>query len=385
MESGYLCDPIGYPRLNDHGERNMTGDDTIRVGVLGGAKLPTNVELFLDNVYRLLRSHSTNFELDLIIREDAATILDGYRIYDPGIEAPDKALDMFTELTPAMLSYVSNRSPDVLFQVTEFAAHGFATVVAGKYGGVPTITRVAGDDFNEYRLTHGLSKAKLFGMRNIIGRIPLTLADEIVVLGPKVQSELKKRGRVNGVHELPQPINRDEFHPVSERQKMEIRDDLGIGNDEYVLLSVGRLTYRKGIDQIPEVTSTLTEADAEYRWIVLGTGPLREHLETDPLVDPRGKIPHSDIASYYKAADIFVHPTRIDGLPNVLLEATACGVPSVARDVGECSIVATRTFESIEELEELVTTCYDPVEFDETFDWDVLRDRYANLLRKGGG
>lgn len=382
MKSGYLCDSIGYACLNNPGERCMNQKESIHVGVLGGTKLPTNVELFLNNVCSLLRSHPTHFELDLVIREDAAADLEGYQIYDPGIVASDKALDMFTELTPAMLSYVSDRSPDVLFQVTEFAAHGFATVVAGKYKGIPTITRVAGDDFNEYKLTAGLSKIKLFGMRNILGRVPLTFADEIVVLGPQIRSELERRGRTSGVQELPQPIDRNDFHQVQKQRKMELRNKLGIEPDERVLLSVGRLTYRKGIDEILEITSSLADTDEEYRWIVLGSGPLQEHLKAEPLVDLRGKVPHSEIGRYYKASDLFVHPTQIDGLPNVLLEATACGIPSIARDVGECSTVATRTYESIEELRELVTASYGPVSLSETFDWDVLRDRYANLLLK---
>lgn len=358
----------------------MCGDGTVHVGVLGGTKLPTNVEVLLENLGSLLESHPTDFTLDLVIRADAAPDYDGYRIYDPGIGAPDRALDMFTALTPAMLSYVSDRSPDVLFQVTEFAAHGFATVVAGQRADVPTIARIAGDDFNEYKLLSGAAKAKIFVMRNLLGRVPLRLADEIVVLGPHVRSELAARGRTSGVHELPQPVDRDDFHPVSGQRKMELREELDVGRDERVLLSVGRLTPRKGMDDIPEVVEGLADAGENYRWLVLGGGPLRDQLEATPVVDTRGTVPHSSIAEYYKVADLFVHPSRVDGLPNVLLEATACGVPSIARDVGECSLVATRTFDVVTELRELVTDTYEPGSLDDSFEWDTLRDRYADLL-----
>lgn len=358
----------------------MTGSNSIHVGILGGTKLPTNVGLFLENLRILLKTHPTDFEFDLIIREEAVTDVDGYRIYDPGIASSERALDMFTSLTPAMFSYVSDHSPDVLFQVTEFAAHGIATVLAGKRENIPTITRVAGDDFNEYKLTSGSRKVKLLGMRNVLGRVPLHFADEIIVLGPHVRSELQGRGRTEGIHELPQPINRENFHPVSEQRKLTLRDELNIGHEERVLLSAGRLTYRKGVDEILRMTDVLADAGDDYRWIVLGSGPMAPQLEAESIVDPRGKIPHSSIHKYYKSSDLFVHPSRIDGLPNVLLEATACGVPSIARNIGECPLIATSTYETEDELRSLITQNYDAVSLDESFEWKTLRERYANLL-----
>ena len=342
-------------------------------------QLPTNVQLFLENLQSLLDSHPTDFELELIIRENAVSDLKGYRIYDPGIKSVGRAFDMFTSLPPAMQSYVSDRSPDVLFQITEFAAHGFATVLAGKRAGIPTITRIAGDDFNEYKTVSGSAKLKVFGMRNVFGYVPLALADRIVVLGPHVCSGLKARRRINGILEIPQPIDRTQFHPVSKEEKMVIRDELDINRDEKVILSAGRLTYRKGMDDIPKITSTLEDTD-NYRWIVLGNGPLSKQLNAESHVDLRGKVPHSSIDMYYKASDLFVHPSRIDGLPNVLLEATACGVPSIARNVGECSVIATDLYEQVEELRQLLNKKYPPVTLDEKFGQDTLREQYANLL-----
>lgn len=107
-----------------------------------------------------------------------------------------------------------------------------------------------------------------------------------------------------------------------------------------MLLFVGNLVAIKGLDVLLRACELLAR-DFEYSCFLIGDGPLRGNLERDVaragltdrvrFVGPR---PHAQLPDWYRAADVFVLPSRSEGVPNVLLEAAACGTPFVASRVG---------------------------------------------------
>lgn len=350
------------------------------IGVVGGLKLPINVKNLLRNLRRLLEEHEIEFNLQLVARDEDARDLDGYEVFDPGFTPPSRALDMVTDVTKGLIKYVKKHDPDVLLQVTEFSSHGSAATIAGKLSGTPVITRIAGDDFNEYRFSTGVSRMKVFAMRNILGRVPLHLSDKIVVLGPHVEQEVKSRASGSDVLCLPQPIDSTQFHPLTPEKRDDLRDQLGLNASKRIFLSVGRLSPRKGMDNVARAAKELNNRDEEFTWLVIGTGDLQGKLESIDNVRVLGKVAHDEIERYFQVADLFVHASRIDGLPNVLLEASACGTPSISRDIGECSTIATRVYESDTELTPLLLNGYDRVDLPDKFSDEKQRAEYANLL-----
>jgi glycosyltransferase involved in cell wall biosynthesis len=103
------------------------------------------------------------------------------------------------------------------------------------------------------------------------------------------------------------------------------------------LITVARLVPWKGVDGLLE----LLAANADWRLIVVGDGPERSNLEalaarrkvTDRALFTGG-IPRAQVASYLKAADIFVLNSSYEGLPHIVLEAFAAGVPVAAASAG---------------------------------------------------
>jgi glycosyltransferase involved in cell wall biosynthesis len=107
------------------------------------------------------------------------------------------------------------------------------------------------------------------------------------------------------------------------------------------LLSVGRLDPEKAPDMLLKALALLEERHPEgYRLTIVGDGQLEDQLRAEanrfgPAVRFRGHVPNGpELFDLYRASDLFVHVARTEGLPQVLTEAQAAGLPIVATDVG---------------------------------------------------
>ncbi len=103
------------------------------------------------------------------------------------------------------------------------------------------------------------------------------------------------------------------------------------------ILTIARLHPIKGIDVLLEAAARL--GGDEWEWTVLGDGPQRASLEAQArALGVQGRVRfagfHSDPAPFLDDADVFVLPSRAEGLPLALLEAMAAGLAVVASRCG---------------------------------------------------
>jgi glycosyltransferase involved in cell wall biosynthesis len=123
--------------------------------------------------------------------------------------------------------------------------------------------------------------------------------------------------------------------------------DIAAGNDrdysgELVALSVGRLETEKNPVALADVVAALRRLDPRWRLVVCGEGPLRAALEdrsrelgVADAVELRGFVTHeAGLRSAYREAHALAHVSWTEGLPQVLYEAFAAGLPVVATGVG---------------------------------------------------
>lgn len=346
--------------------------ESIHVGFLGGTELPGNVQTLLSNLRRLLQSRDTAFECDLLVSRGIDTP-DDYRTVRIDHEPVETARDRLRILRQAVTQYAVAERPDVLVQVTRFPTYGPAIALAGRKTDTPTVTRLAGDNFREYQFGTSLAKKlRTFALKNVIALTAVHLSDAIVVLGPNGRRDIERRFRRSEVWEIPQPVDRSRFSPGDAD---DLRELLGIESNERMLLTVGRVSRRKGAETIRKVVPSCNGT-----WVIVGDGPMREALQDTTGIHAPGRISHEKIVDYYRAADLYVHPSLHEGLPNVLLEATACGTPCIARDVGECATVAVETFTDETELQAVLDQSYESVELDDRFAYDRLAEQYESLL-----
>ena len=112
-----------------------------------------------------------------------------------------------------------------------------------------------------------------------------------------------------------------------------------LGSSEVqVVLYVGRLAEVKGVDRLLTVWAALSKGDSAVLLLV-GDGPLREDLEaTVQRLHLQSCVkflgPQAEVSPFYAIADLFVLPSRSEGMSNALLEAMVAGLPSIASDVG---------------------------------------------------
>jgi glycosyltransferase involved in cell wall biosynthesis len=176
------------------------------------------------------------------------------------------------------------------------------------------------------------------------------------------------------VFESLQGVDIQKFHPVGADEKREVRNSLGFKPDEIVILSVGNLLKRKAYHLI---IPKLAKINFRFRYVIAGEFKAtvnhritkKENDEMEELyrlgIDLLGEAivftgPVENIQEYFYAADLFLHGSVCEGTPNALIEAMACGIPSLVYKLPGISGFLTRhginafEFENHEKLELLI-------------------------------
>jgi phosphatidylinositol alpha-1,6-mannosyltransferase len=141
-------------------------------------------------------------------------------------------------------------------------------------------------------------------------------------------------------------VDTDHIRPATEGEKAALRSSLGIASDECVIVFVGRLVTRKGLDRLIEALANDPPA-RPWRLVVVGYGDpsaYREMAEKGGIAQRvmfRGGVSDAELLRILRMADVAAMPSRtipdrddIEGFGIVYLEAAAAGIPVVAGDSG---------------------------------------------------
>lgn len=125
---------------------------------------------------------------------------------------------------------------------------------------------------------------------------------------------------------IPNGVDTEVFYPIEKAD-----------SDEFKILFVSRLIERKGLQFIiPQLQKIQDSTEKKVKLVVVGDGPYREQLETitreykvADMVEFVGQKNKKEIVPFYQNADLFILPSAKEGMPNVVLEAMACGLPII--------------------------------------------------------
>lgn len=140
------------------------------------------------------------------------------------------------------------------------------------------------------------------------------------------------------LHVVRNGVDLDRFKPVDPGAA---RRRLGLDSSAPLVLSVGNLLELKGHALLIEAVHQLSGDWPTLRLVIAGEGPERERLlglirqhGLAGRVRLLGAVANASLVDWYGAADLFALPSSREGLPNVMLEALACGTPVIATAVG---------------------------------------------------
>ena len=158
------------------------------------------------------------------------------------------------------------------------------------------------------------------------------------------------------------------FHPDN-KNRQNIRKDLGIPENSVLILFVGSGFERKGLKYLLRATQYLRSED--WRLVIMGKGKWNQYLQFAPE-NLRSRIIHKEpvpeIEKYYSAADIFALPSIYEPFGNANLEALATGLPVITtRHCGAADIIQHKLNgmivenpESPKEIADNINTLFDP-------------------------
>ena len=169
-----------------------------------------------------------------------------------------------------------------------------------------------------------------FELKNIICNLNYAKRSKLKVLG---------KGSSNG-------IDTEYFNPESftETDNIRLKKELGIPEDSFVFVFVGRLVKEKGINELVRAFTDLQEVKPETSLLLVG--PFEQEL--DPLDENVYQLINShpkifttgyqqDVRPFFSIADVLTFPSYREGFPNVVMQANAMGLPVIVSDINGCN------------------------------------------------
>lgn len=237
--------------------------------------------------------------------------------------------------------FFKREKPQIVHSITPKA--GLLSMLAAKFAGVP---------IRIHTFTGLIFPSKKGGMQRLLiymDRLLCMCATHIYPEGRGVKEDLIKykitrkplkviaNGNVNG-------IDTNYFSPqqISDEDKQNLKNDLGIKENDFVFIFVGRLVGDKGINELVEAFKKMQQPNVK----LLLVGP--EERELDPLLPKtieeieinRNILAvgyQKDVRPYFAIADALVFPSYREGFPNVVMQAGAMGLPSIVSDINGCN------------------------------------------------
>lgn len=232
---------------------------------------------------------------------------------------------------------------DVIHSQTEFGVGTFARIIAKQFD-IPLVHtyHTMYEDYVHYITKGYFNKSSKKIVEYLTKFYCDKTATELIVPTKKTYALFKEKYKYErNIHIIPTGIDVERFYKenVSQKEVEQIKKDLNIRKDDFVILFVGRIGKEKSIDVLIEGQYAVIKKYPNCKLMIIGDGPDAPHymklvkkLKLDNNVKFVGKVPWDEIPKYYQIADIFATASRTETQGLTVIEAMASSLPVVAAD-----------------------------------------------------
>ena len=176
-------------------------------------------------------------------------------------------------------------------------------------------------------------------------KIVYSYADVCIAISPMVERAILASGAKTKIVNIYNPVHVDRWKRTIEN-RIKGRQKLGLNNNEFVVLGVGQLTGRKGVEDFLDIA----EAIPGVRFVWAGGRPFGGLTEGIKRIDDRFNVAGENVINagqinlevmplIYAAADLMIFPSYQENCPLAPIEAAACGMPVIYRDIEEYKLL----------------------------------------------
>lgn len=227
--------------------------------------------------------------------------------------------------------------PDVVHSQCEFFSFQFAQRIA-RLTGAPIVHTY--HTLYEQYITY-LMPSKFIGKRVVrrLSRMRLKKVKRVIAPTSKVEDALRGYGVKADIQVVPSGISLEQHHyRISDEERQNKRQELGIPDSHHVLLNLGRLGTEKNLEELLDYFAKALQQVAELTFLVVGDGPDKQHLEKlakelgiEKNMVFTGMVAPNEVQKYYQLADIFVNASTSETQGLTYIEAAANGLPLLCR------------------------------------------------------
>lgn len=227
--------------------------------------------------------------------------------------------------------------PDIIHSQCEFFSYFYALRIAKKTGAKIVHTyHTMYEDYAGYVLKG--EKFSKFAVRKF-SKNRLDKSDWVIAPTKKVYDLLERYDVKTPISIIPTGISLEQHRQrITSEQRVAKRLELGIKEDDVVMITLGRLGHEKNVDELIKYFADTKKKHQNLKFLIVGDGPAREKLtkltESLGLVGEvifTGKVLPSEVQNYYQLGDLFASASTSETQGLTYIEAAANALPLLCR------------------------------------------------------